>query len=358
MTLDRIETLLPPEGITFLRADSYRLPKEGSPGYVEAEPGTPWRSSAPTASYKPAGKAAELEAGPHLDFLRLKTLLENDRRSFDEKLVTFANEYGLLGLFRENHDPAKLPGRRLWVAPEAVVGADRTLQRVDPAQEGTELLLDLLDRQGYFAADGSKFGRRDRARESARSRVAMPSEVAFVRRSYRGPWRGDPTGHDLEPEAISWEEAREPYGGLLVLTKDTSTRARVLCTREHTEHWRTALMDFPSGSLRPDDDVLRAVLNSRLTRVSPYAVRNEDRMDRGWRCSSLLEAMYLMLWLDMTGGRSLVKCRSTGCPNWFRRGSQPDSMYCPHPEIPGKTSPCALREAKRASRRRQAAKRS
>jgi hypothetical protein len=337
-----------------LRADSYRLPEGGSPGYLGAEPGTPWRSSAATASYKPAGKAAELEAGPHLDFLRLKALLEkNDRRSFDEKLVTFANDYGLLGLFRENYEPAKLPDRRLWTAPEAVIRADGRLRHVDPATEGTELLLDLLDGQGYFNADGSKFGRRDQARGSARSRVAMPSEVAFVRRSFRGPWRGDPTGHDLEPEVIGWEEAREPYGGLLVLTEDTSTRARVLCTREHTEHWRTALMDFPSGDLQPEDKVLRGALNSRLSGVSPYSPLDEADMNRGWRCSSLLEAMYLMLWLDMTGGRSLVKCRATGCPNWFRRGSQPNSMYCPHPVTPGKTSLCALREAKRASRLRQ-----
>ena len=356
--MDRTETLLPPEGITFLRANSYRLPEGGSPGYVEAEPGTPWWSSAPTASYKPAGKTAELEAGPHLDFLRLKTLLENDQRSFDKKLVRFTNDYGLLGLFRENHEPAKLPGRRLWVAPEAVVEADGMLRHVDPATEGTELLLDLLGRQGYFNAEGSKYERRDQARESARSRVAMPSEVAFVRRVYRGPWRGDTTGYDVEPARVGWKEAREPYGGLLVLTEDTSSRARVLCTREHTEHWRMALKDFPSGDLRPKDKVLRAALNSRLSGVSPYSPEDEADMNWGWRCSSLLEAMYLMLWLDMMGGRSLVKCRSRGCPNWFRRGSQPDSMYCPHPEIPGKTSLCALREAKRASRRRQAAERS
>ena len=81
--------------------------------------------------------------------------------------------------------------------------------------------------------------------------------------------------------------------------------------------------------------------------------REDEDMGRGWRCSSLLQAMYLMLWLDLTGGRSVVKCRARGCPNWFRQGSQPNSIYCPHPKDPSRPSPCADREEHRKYRRRK-----
>lgn len=158
----------------------------------------------------------------------------------------------------------------------------------------------------------------------------------------------------MDSTSVGWEEARDSCGGLLVLTEDTSSRVSVLGRREHTEDWRTALLDFPSGDLRPENKRLRAVLNSRLSGVSPYSPEKEEGMDRGWRCSSLLEAMYLMLWLDMTGGRSVVKCQAEGCPNWFRQGSQPNSMYCPRPDDPSKTSRCAQREMQRRSRRRKA----
>ncbi len=346
-----LQPLMPPEGVTFWRAESYRLPAEGSPGWLEAERGAIWRRSTPVTSYRPAGKRRELEAGPHLSFLRLKGLLEDDSPLFDKAMMLFANEYGLLGLFHDTFSPPILPNR-LWAAPEAVVGANGKLRRVDPATEGTELLLDLLDRQGYFGAEGSAFTDEKEKREAARSRVALPSEVRFVRRSYRGPWRGDPTGYNVDSTPVGWEEARGTCGGLLVLTEDTSSRVSVLCTREHTWSWWRALSDFPAGDLRPDDRRLRAFLNSRVSGVAPYSPQDEEAMDRGWRCSSLLQAMYLMLWLDLTGGSSIRKCQSRGCPNWFRSGSQPGSKYCP-PEVPGKVSKCASRESSRMARDRE-----
>lgn len=346
---------MPSEGFEFWRASSYRLLDSGSPGFLEAVPGEPWRRSAPTDSYRPAGKTRKIEAGPHLDFLRLKRLMEgNDRQTFDEGLISFANRYGLLGLFHESHSAMRLPGRKLWVAPEAVIRDDGGLVHVDPATEGTELLLDLLDRQGFFNAARSRFEQKGQAREAARSRVAAPSEVTFQRRSYRGLWRGDPTSYALDPKAVGWEEAKSSSGGLLLPTEDTSSRVGVLATREYTEGWRIALLDFPSENLRPDNKVLKTALNARLSGVSPYSPEKDEGMGRGWRCTSLHQAMYLMLWLDLTGGRSVVKCEATGCPNWFRQGSQPDSKYCPHPDSPSKTSRCALREAQRESRRRKA----
>jgi len=282
--------------------------------------------------------------------------MEDDKREeFDKDLISFANDYGLLGLFHENYSPPILPKRKVWVAPEAVIREDGELRRVDPATEGTELLLDLLDEQGYLDTEESPYGSKREKREAARSiKVAMPSELTFLRKSSRMARRGDPASYDLGVTPIGWGRAKGPYGGLLVLTEDTSSRIAVLSTCEYTGSWMRALEDFPPGYLQPENKVLRAVLNSRLSGVSPYSPLEEEEMYSGWRCSSLLEAMYLMLWLDMKGGRSVVKCRAQGCPNWFRQGSQPDSVFCPNPSDPSKNSPCAIREMKRRSRHRQA----
>jgi hypothetical protein len=35
-----------------------------------------------------------------------------------------------------------------------------------------------------------------------------------------------------------------------------------------------------------------------------------------------------MLFLDLTGGNTIKKCKSRGCPNYFRVGSQSKSKYC------------------------------
>ena len=165
-----------------------------------------------------------------------------------------------------------------------------------------------------------------RKREAARSRVALPSEVTLVRKHLMGPWR-DPHRLDLKP--AGWEEARERYGALLVLDKATSTRVSVLCTRESVASWQRVLLDFPTGEYRPEDRSLRRFLNSRLIGVSPYSPEDEEDYLGGWRCSSLLEAMHLLLWLDLRGGRSVRECGLHDCSNFYRVGSQKEkTLYC------------------------------
>ena len=70
-------------------------------------------------------------------------------------------------------------------------------------------------------------------------------------------------------------------------------------------------------------------INSVWNGASERAFVGEDRnLKRGWRCGSLLEAMGIMLLLDMTGGNTIKKCQSRGCPNYFRMGPQSKSRYC------------------------------
>jgi hypothetical protein len=250
-----------------------------------------------------------------------------DLLDYPAELELFAGNFGLLGAIHEDFLlPAILPTEKLWAAPEAVVVADGTLRRLDPETEGVELLFELLDKQGFFSAGRLRHVEEGLKRKEARSRVALPSEITLVRWHLTGPWR-DPHRVDLR-RPVSWDNANERYGALLVLDRATSTRVSVLCTRESVSTWRRVLLDFPAGEYRPDDRGLRRFLNSRLVGVSPYSPKDEEEYQAGWRCSSLLEAMYLMLWLDLRGGRTVRECDLSGCTTYFREGSQPGTRYC------------------------------
>jgi hypothetical protein len=74
---------------------------------------------------------------------------------------------------------------------------------------------------------------------------------------------------------------------------------------------------------------LRA-MNSRVAgSVSPRGYLNEQgQPERGWRCPYLLSAMYLMLYLNITGGRSIRRCERSDCQNHYRSGPQSNSKYC------------------------------
>jgi hypothetical protein len=77
--------------------------------------------------------------------------------------------------------------------------------------------------------------------------------------------------------------------------------------------------------------------------VSPRPFIGEDgNLERGWRCGSLLEAMGVMLFLDLTGGNTIKRCQSRGCLNYYRVGSQPQSKYC--------SDQCATRASTRLGR--------
>ena len=47
----------------------------------------------------------------------------------------------------------------------------------------------------------------------------------------------------------------------------------------------------------------------------------------GDRCSSLLQAMYLMVFLDFTGGNKVRRCKRQDCRTYYRLGAH-ESDYC------------------------------
>jgi hypothetical protein len=116
---------------------------------------------------------------------------------------------------------------------------------------------------------------------------------------------------------------------LLVLDERVSSRVSVLCTAEPLSDWWRALGDSPYGELRPEDPEFKRRLNARIADASPFSPEGEEGYKRGWRCYSLLQAMYLMLWLDLTGGRFIRECELRDCHMYYREGSQREkTRYC------------------------------
>ena len=308
-----IPQLAHPEGVTYWRASKHRR--------LRATPDAVWKRFNPFEAYKPTSKTREVKAGPHLAFLKLKELQKDKDRKYVTALDVFASTYGVLGLFYEVYSPPILPPGKIFVAPEGVIDKHGRLRRVDAMTKGLELLLNLLHRERPM--------KDEQEREMIRRElVAFPSELRFAQKRYTGLWHPDPSGQELSTEQTTWEEAKERYGGVLVLDARSSSRASVLCTKESSVGWDLKLEDFPAppyGRSR----ALATYLNKELIGVSPLLHLSEDgEYERGWRCPSLLKAMYLMLWFVLTGGSAIRQCESRGCSTYFRVGSQSRTKYC------------------------------
>jgi hypothetical protein len=343
------------------RATKYELGNIDGQEAIEATPDATWELFSPFDSHQPSGRARALESGPHLEFLRLKRLWEMDREGqrqlphaslrqteasreilehstqskrgrqivnayveFRKALIAFAEQYGLLGAFEEDFlGPPVLPDGKTLVAPEAVIDDRGRVRRVDPATEGKELLLKVLEPAGHFWY----FGKTEH--DVKHETMALPSEIKF---SSRGPYL-DRIEWPVEPrQLVPWEDISKYFGALLILDKRVTGGVSILCTREPLRRWEMSFRFFPSGvppgALELDDNSYVS-LNSYLEDVSPHAFVGEDgTLEQGWRYRSLLQAMYVMLYLDLTGGSTLKKCESRGCPNYFRVGPQSKSKYC------------------------------
>jgi hypothetical protein len=159
--------------------------------------------------------------------------------------------------------------------------------------------------------------------------IALPSEAKFVPRvaarhrldgelqDRREPWQPAP-----------WEEVKRRFGALLVYDEEAPMGASVLCTRETHSDWLVHLDQFPSPDTASPEG-LADYISSVSEGASLRAIVGEDgSLSRGWRCSTLLEAMGVMLLLDLTSDNTIRKCKSRGCPNYFRLGPQSRSKYC------------------------------
>jgi hypothetical protein len=312
------------------------------PAAIEAAPDAEWERYDPFDSYRPMSKKREREAGAHLAFLKLKGVLRVRPDLFDKAVRVFAWEYGLLGQFeREYVSQPLLPGQKRFVAPEAVINAHGNLRKVDPATEGMELIYELKGPPSYGHVElGSE--REESFGDWRRLLIALPSDSRFAPKLANEP---RPDG-ERRPEQIPvyyggqlisrgdtrgftpWEEIKARFGALMVLDEESPSGVSVLCTREAHTDWLIHLDQIPSPDAASAEDMAN-YLRPLLSDVGPRPLVGEDgRLERGWRCGSLLEAMGLMLLWDTTEDSTIKKCASRGCPYYFRLGSQSGAVYC------------------------------
>jgi hypothetical protein len=314
------------------RASRYELRKHdfiverrpaGTELCIEAAPDARWERFSPFDSYRPTNKVREVETGPHLAFLRLKGLWKQESEHLDTAYKVFANTYGLLGVFEDEYSwPPLFPDGGIVIAPEAVIDSQGKLQQVDPDTEGSKLLWGMLADRGYVS-------NLLLPSEMRRSAIALPSEIQVIP---KGPFIDNFWSVVPHRQPVPWEVIKEDLGVLLVLDEESYIGVSVLCTREPLQRWRASLASFPSGDMPVDQLVSHSynAFNWRLRQVSPYLRLGEDGNLKGdWNYRSLLQAMYVMLWLDVTGDNTIRKCQSRGCPYYFRVGSQKSkSIYC------------------------------
>jgi hypothetical protein len=350
------------------RATKYELSDIDGRAVIEATPDAKWELFSPFDSYQPTAKTRALKSGPHLEFLSLKCLWEkhqegelqlpheslrqmgevqeilshttqknrvrqivSDFAKYRIDLISFAEQYGLLGAFEEEYvGTPVLPDGKTFVAPEAVIDERGRLRHIDPATEGKAELFKLLKPLGHFSGGHSPWRSLDaREYKVAYETMALPSEITFP---IRGPHLGGLERSVESRRLMPWEGIREYFGGLTILDNKAPEGVSVLCTREPLHYWEVGFRFFPSGApsgaLELDEDG-HIFLNAFLEEVSPRAFIGEaGNLERGWRYRSLLQAMYIMLFLDLTGGNTIKKCKRRKCSNYFRVGSQSKSIYC------------------------------
>lgn len=323
------------EATAYWRASKYRLVLSGGREWIEAEPGATWERYSPFTNYRAPGEPGVKITGPHQDLARLRAKrTEGLYKRTEERhrdLVAFADSYGLLGVFHKHYSSPILPDGKLYVSPDAVIRRNGRLERLDPNSGGLMELEKLLRHQ---------FANPDFYLDPAK--VATPSELKLLyKRHLPAGWPAD-SGVEHAPEFSLWNEVTSGHGVLLALDLKSSRRVVVLPTRESPTSWLFALPPQLFGSAQEKRSMVPS-LNNELLSVSPCAVVGANgRLERGYRCHSLLQAMNMMVYLDLTGGTDIKRCGSQGCANYFRAKQKSRRIYC--------SQRCANRASTRLSR--------
>ncbi len=261
-----------------------------------------------------------------------------------------------MGLFQEEFGAPLLPEREVgWlvrVAPDAVIDESGRLRGIDPVTEGKRLLEELLrkrDRQIY-AERGELHLWEPEKLVLTQKELILPGELRFqkratdfVRSGFSRPSLSDPD----RGRVFTYEDVQRRYAIRVVFDRRAGTGVSIVSTREPVGAWRDELRSFAQP-------LSLGRLNRHLEGVNPRAVVGEDgRVASSWYCPSLLKALHLMRYLDVTTGTRMQRCVAPGCYNYFRVGPRGrPSMYCPPP--PGqKQSNCASRASSAMYRERK-----
>jgi hypothetical protein len=279
-----------------------------------AAPDAQWTQINPFASYRPVTHKKDPEAGAHAAFLRLRKLHDEENPIQFEAADVLASTYGLLGLFHLIYSAPILPEGKHYVSPEAVV-QNGHLRRIDPATDGLRLVAKAVN--DCHPPTWKLFT------EEHYGVVAMPAEVSFATKNvFRRS--DDPSGYALSDEdRQSWDKVRATFDALFVFDPSRQIRASVLSRSESIFQWQTELWNFPQPPYTDERlPTLASYLGDWLASVSPMASIGESgELTQNWRCGTLLEAMYLMLYLDLTGGSLLRECASHDCSTSLPAGT-------------------------------------
>jgi len=289
---------------------------------LQAVRGATWTRADPFAFYHSHPAKREIKAGPHSTFLELRKLFLGKDGRYIRAADVFADSYGLLGLFHHNYSAPILPKHKRYISPEAVIENGR-LEPVDPTSQGLELVAKAVN--DSRPPSWRQFTKADHII------VALPEEVRFAAKD-RFRYPDDPSGRPLSPSKLeSWDEARTGYEALFLFDPERRVKSSVLVRSESIFAWESVLLDFPVPPLDTEErwPFWARILNEWLVDISPMLTFGEDgRLTPTLRCNTLLQAMYLMLWLDLIRGSELRECGCHDCASYYRVGPQTNSKYC------------------------------
>lgn len=340
--------------LTLWKADSHRFSYDGydQPQIIEAEPEARWERREMVVSYDPNPKDQPPERGAHAWFLKLKTMKKDlggrySLGAFNDELKRFADRYGLLGLCQETLSLPILPPRAdllACVAPDAMLDKDGRLRVIDPATEGKKRLEEFFCNRRGRSVKTSRKGRPFFHSES----LVLPHELRFSTKGLTVFGRLSPPFESHRAPGLSWEGLRNLYGVYAVLDEDAEMGVSIISTREPLIYWDTELDCFLSPPCVAES------FSGRLEGVTPHPVPAGDgKFRQGWRCPSLLKAMYAMLYVDAATDNELRKCQDPGCSEYFLVGKRDKARkYCRPPEGK-KYSQCGSRVTSQRHRERR-----
>jgi hypothetical protein len=311
-----------------------------TPDYIEATPDAVWMRTDPFRDYRPVvDRVAGGKPTPHERFSTLANMaLKADQddiwsEQFHKAMKLFADRHGLLGWFREEFGMPLLPEREVGllvlVAPDTIIDRYGRLREIDPATEGKYFQEQrMLHRDEVWTMLYGQPPPRPEDYVLEPEELILPCELRF-RRQAADFVRTGYSRRLLYPSpsrTFTYEEIRHRYGLRLVYDpQNANTGVSVISTREPVSVWRQRLRNLAEP---PHENYL----NVKLEGVSPMVVRRTDGEDAGsWSCSSLLEAVHLMQFLDSIHGVRMQRCQAPDCYDFFRVGprSKP-RLYC-HP---------------------------
>lgn len=90
-----------------------------------------------------------------------------------------------------------------------------------------------------------------------------------------------------------------------------------------------SLMELPADQIDPEDPIDGlALLQHRLTRVSPTPRLVEGKWRMHWRFPSLISVAYYMVYKDLAGGRMIRECAAHDCTKNYIANASTDRKWC------------------------------